>query len=46
VKTHEAKCSTKRIVAARAAVLFTSLIKNLRLCSCAEAGLFLNFEQK
>jgi len=36
--------------AALAAVLFTSLIENLRLCSSAEAGivlnLFLNFEQK
>jgi len=35
---------------ALAAVLFTTLIKNLRLCSTAEAGivlnLFLNFEQK
>jgi len=36
--------------ATRAAVLFTTLIENLRLCSSAEAGivlnLFLNFEQK
>jgi len=35
--------------AALAAVLFTTLIENLRLCSSAEAGivhnLFLNFEQ-
>jgi len=35
---------------ALAAVLFIILIKNLRLCSSAEAGivlnLFLNFEQK
>jgi len=33
-----------------AAVLFTTLIENLRICSSAEAGialnLFLNFEQK
>jgi len=29
-----------------AAVLFTSLTKNLRLRSFAETGLFLNFEQK
>jgi len=33
-----------------AAVLFTTLTENLRLCSCAEAGmvlnLFLKFEQK
>jgi len=36
--------------AALAAILFTILIENLRLCSSAEAGivlnLFLNFEQK
>jgi len=37
--------------AALAVVLFITLIENLRLCSCAEAGivlnlLFLNFEQK
>jgi len=36
--------------AALAAVLFTTLIENLRLCSSAEAGiildLFLNSEQK
>jgi len=36
--------------AAFAAVLFTTLTENLRLCSFAEAGivlnLFLNFEQK
>jgi len=36
--------------AALAAVLFTTLIQNLRLCFSAEAGivinLFLNFEQK
>jgi len=36
--------------AALANVLFTILIENLRICSCAEAGivlnLFLNFEQK
>jgi len=36
--------------AALAAVLFTTLIENLRLCSSAKAGivlnLFLNFDQK
>jgi len=32
--------------AALAAVLFITLTENLRLCSSAEAGLFLNFEQK
>jgi len=32
--------------AALIAVLFTTLTKNLRSCSFAEAGLFLNFEQK
>jgi len=36
--------------AALAAVLFTTFIENLRLCSSAEAGIvlnaFLNFEQK
>jgi len=41
---HLASCT------ALAAVLFTSLTKNLRLCSSTEAGivlnLFLNFEQK
>jgi len=31
---------------ALAAALFTTLIENLRLCFSAEAGLFLNFEQK
>jgi len=31
--------------AALAAVLLTTLTQNLRLCSSAEAGLFLNFEQ-
>jgi len=32
--------------AALIAVLFTTLTENLRLCPSAEAGLFLNFEQK
>jgi len=32
--------------AALAAILFTTLTQNLRLCSSVEAGLFLNFEQK
>jgi len=32
--------------AALTAVLFTTLTQNLRLCSSAEAKLFLNFEQK
>jgi len=32
--------------AALAAVLFTTLTKNLRLCSFAEDDLFLNLEQK
>jgi len=40
---HFARC------ASLAAVLFTTLIENLRICSSAEAGivlnLFLNFEQ-
>jgi len=31
---------------ALAAVLFTTLIENLRLCSSVEVGLFLYFEQK
>jgi len=39
-KMHFANC------AALVAVLFTTLIKNLRLFSFAEAGLFLNFKQK
>jgi len=46
---HEAKCSM-RIMYALAAVLFTTLIENLRLRSSAEVvivlNLFLNFEQK
>jgi len=32
--------------AALAAAFFTTLIENLRICSSAEAGLFLSFEQK
>jgi len=32
--------------AALAAVLCTTFIEKLRLCSSAEAGLFLNFENK
>jgi len=46
---HEAKCSMY-LSAFADAVLFTTLIENLRLCSSAEAGivlnLFLSFEQK
>jgi len=49
VNKREAKCTLLNC-AALAAVLFTNLIENLKLCSSAEAGivlnLFLNFEQK
>jgi len=48
VNKREAKCTAN--CAMLAAVLFTTLIENLRLCSSAEAGivlnLFLNCEQK
>jgi len=39
-KMHFANC------VALAAVLFITLTENLRFCSSAETGLFLNFEQK
>jgi len=46
---HKAKCTLQNFVAL-AAVLFATLIENLRICSSAEVGivlnLFLNFQQK
>jgi len=45
VYKREAKCTFDNS-AALAASLFTTLLENLRLCSSAEAGWFLNFEQK
>jgi len=46
----EAKCTLRIVRPAHAAVLFTTLIENLRFFSSAEAevvlNLFLNFEQK
>jgi len=45
VNKRKVKCTFANC-AALATVLFTSLTENLRLYSSAEAGLFLNFEQK